>query len=87
MKQKTFSRRRFWRTRELADYTGLGKSTLDKLRLSGGGCPYIRVGRVVLYDPKDVDAWLTACRRERLRPEQKPSNQTEQQEVRDESAF
>ena len=46
------------RTREAATYTGLAKSTLEKLRVTGGGCPYMRVGRVVVYDPDDLDAWL-----------------------------
>ena len=39
------------RTRQAATYTGLAKSTLEKLRVHGGGCPYMRVGRVVVYDP------------------------------------
>lgn len=51
------------RTHEAATYTGLAKSTLEKLRVRGGGCPYIRVGRVVIYDPADLDAWLAAHRR------------------------
>jgi excisionase family DNA binding protein len=51
------------RTREAAAYTGLAKSTLEKLRVSGGGAPYIRIGRVVLYDLDDLDAWLSAHRR------------------------
>jgi excisionase family DNA binding protein len=89
MEQKTIPRRRLWRTREVANYTGLGKSTLDKLRLSGGGCPYIRVGRVVLYDPDDVDAWLTTCRHSRHehpRPEQTSGIQPHKEEASDESA-
>lgn len=52
------------RTREAAAYTGLAKSTLEKLRVTGGGCPFIRLGRVVVYDPEDLDAWLAANRRE-----------------------
>jgi excisionase family DNA binding protein len=55
--------RRMLRTREAAAYTGLAKSTLEKLRVHGGGCPYIRLGRVVVYDPDDLDAWLAAHRR------------------------
>lgn len=57
------SPRRMLRTREAATYTGLAKSTLEKLRVSGGGCPYIRVGRVVVYDPADLDEWLASHRR------------------------
>ncbi len=51
------------RTQEAAAYTGLAKSTLEKLRVTGDGAPYIRIGRVVLYDPDDLDAWLAAHRR------------------------
>ena len=51
------------RTRQAAAYTGLAKSTLEKLRVHGGGCPYIRVGRVVIYDPDDLDAWLASHKR------------------------
>jgi len=51
------------RTRQAAAYTGLAKSTLEKLRVHGGGSPYMRIGRVVLYDPDDLDVWLAAHRR------------------------
>jgi excisionase family DNA binding protein len=51
------------RTGQAAVYTGLAKSTLEKLRVHGGGCPYMRVGRVVVYDPDDLDAWLASHKR------------------------
>ncbi|MEX4006751.1 helix-turn-helix transcriptional regulator [Neoaquamicrobium sediminum] len=51
------------RTRQAAAYTGLAKSTLEKLRCNGGGAPYIRIGRIVLYDPDDLDTWLAAHKR------------------------
>lgn len=51
------------RTREAAKYTGFAKSTLEKLRVTGGGCRYIRIGRVVVYDPADLDLWLASHRR------------------------
>lgn len=57
------SKRAKLRTPDAATYTGLAASTLEKLRVSGGGCPYIRVGRVVVYDPDDLDAWLEAHKR------------------------
>jgi excisionase family DNA binding protein len=56
-------RRRKLRTPEAAEYTGIAQSTLEKLRVTGGGAPYIRIGRVVLYDQDDLDAWLAAHRR------------------------
>ena len=40
----------------------VSKSTLEKLRVTGGGSPYIRVGRVVLYDPNELDCWLALHR-------------------------
>lgn len=57
------ARRPMMRTRAAAAYTGLSKSTLEKLRVYGGGCPYMLVGRVVLYDPDDLDQWLATHRR------------------------
>lgn len=51
------------RTPDAAAYTGLAASTLEKLRVNGGGSPYMRVGRVVVYDPDDLDAWLDAHKR------------------------
>ncbi|MEQ1902290.1 MAG: helix-turn-helix domain-containing protein [Devosia sp.] len=59
--QKT--RRPKLRTPAAADYTGLAESTLEKLRVHGGGSPYMRVGRVVVYDPDDLDAWLESHKR------------------------
>jgi excisionase family DNA binding protein len=52
------------RTRQAAAYTGIAKSTLEKLRVYGGGCRYIQIGRVVLYDPADLDDWLDSHKRE-----------------------
>ena len=51
------------RTRAAAAYTGLAESTLEKLRVHGGGSPYMRVGRVVVYDPDDLDIWLASHKR------------------------
>lgn len=50
-------------TPQAADYLGLGKSTLDKLRVSGGGPTYIKIGKRVVYDPADLDAWFAQHRR------------------------
>ena len=64
--------RRMLRTHEAAAYSGMGKSTLEKLRVRGGGCPYIQVGRVVVYDPADLDAWLASHRRTSTSDESQP---------------
>ena len=50
--------RRWMRTQEAANYTGHGKSTLEKLRVLGGGPPYVKRGTVVVYDRDDLDRWL-----------------------------
>jgi predicted DNA-binding transcriptional regulator AlpA len=46
-----------------ADYTGISASTLNKLRVFGGGPVFLKLGRRVAYDVADLDAWLTARRR------------------------
>lgn len=45
-----------------AEWTGLSTSTLAKLRLSGNGPTYIKLGRRVAYKPEDLDAWINANR-------------------------
>ncbi|WEK50983.1 MAG: helix-turn-helix domain-containing protein [Candidatus Kaistia colombiensis] len=56
--------RRMLDTLEAATYAGLGKSTLDKFRLTGGGPTYIKVGKRVVYDLSDLDIWLASRRRQ-----------------------
>lgn len=55
--------RRMLRTAEAADYCGSSASTFEKLRLVGGGPRYVKLGRRVVYDPADLDAWLAGHRR------------------------
>jgi Helix-turn-helix domain len=49
--------------REAATYLGLSKSTLDKLRLTGGGPAYLKLLSRVLYDVRDLDSWADRRRR------------------------
>jgi hypothetical protein len=51
------------RPKEAATYTGLTEQRLAHLRYSGGGCPFVRIGRSVSYLKSDLDAWLRANRR------------------------
>ena len=51
------------RTPAAAAYCGSSTSTFEKLRLSGGGPRYLKLGRRVAYDPDDLDAWLASHRR------------------------
>lgn len=49
-------------TRAGAEYLGHAESTPEKKRITGEGPPLIRLGRAVVYDPRDLDAWLAARR-------------------------
>jgi predicted DNA-binding transcriptional regulator AlpA len=51
------------RTDLAAEYCGSTKSTFEKYRLTGEGPAYIKLGRVVVYDRDDLDAWLASNRR------------------------
>jgi predicted DNA-binding transcriptional regulator AlpA len=43
---------------QAARIVGLSESTLAKLRLNGNGPVYCKLGRRVVYRPKDLEAWL-----------------------------
>jgi hypothetical protein len=43
-----------------ASHLALSKSYLEKLRLSGGGPPFIKIGKAVRYKFGDLDAWFGA---------------------------
>ncbi|WP_043159323.1 helix-turn-helix domain-containing protein [Bradyrhizobium sp. Ai1a-2] len=45
-------------TKQAAEYVGCAKSTLDIMRVRGGGPRYIKIGRKVLYNSTDLDKWL-----------------------------
>lgn len=63
MKEIASASRRMHRTEGAASYVGLTTSTMEKFRLTGGGPKYIKLGRTVVYDQDDLDAWLDAHRR------------------------
>src|SRR6516162_2970328 len=50
--------RRFARTGVAGPYAGYAPSTFEKMRLTGEGPPYRKVGRLVIYDLDEVDSWL-----------------------------
>jgi excisionase family DNA binding protein len=54
--------RQWFSAKEAAKYTGLGFSTLAKLRLKGGGSPFSKIGEKILYKRSDLDAWLESKR-------------------------
>ena len=48
---------------EAARVLGVSVSWMNKKRLVGGGCPYLKLGRRVLYDLQDIDTWCESHRR------------------------
>ncbi len=47
-------------THEAARRTGLASSTLRKLRLTGEGPRFMKLGRAVRYREDELNAWLAA---------------------------
>ncbi len=49
-------------TQQAAEYTGISRSQLAKLRCNGRGCKYIRIGSptkaIIRYRRADLDQWL-----------------------------
>lgn len=48
---------------EAAERLGVSTSYLNKLRLTGGGPAFVKLGARVSYDPGDLAAWLDANKR------------------------
>ena len=47
-----------------AGYVGVSQSYMNKLRGTGGGPVFIKVGKRVVYAVSDLDRWLATLRRE-----------------------
>jgi excisionase family DNA binding protein len=50
-------------TKQTAEALGVSPRTLEGWRQTGEGPKFAKVGRRVLYDPEDVNAWLDASKR------------------------
>jgi len=48
------------KTDEAAERIGLSVSTLEKLRVYGGGPKFLRLGRAVRYRQTDLESWMAA---------------------------
>ena len=48
---------------EAATYLSLSASTLNRLRVSGGGPRYAKLAGKVLYDMQDLDQWIEDSKR------------------------
>jgi predicted DNA-binding transcriptional regulator AlpA len=62
MEIKNQEQRELLRTSGAAAITGLSISTLNKLRCAGGGPVFLKLGRAVRYDPRDLNEWLSGKR-------------------------
>jgi hypothetical protein len=49
------------RVREAAEILGVSKSFLDKARIYGGGPPFMRFGRAIIYSTDDLAEWARSC--------------------------
>jgi predicted DNA-binding transcriptional regulator AlpA len=49
---------KYLKPREAAAFINSSKSTLAKLRLSGAGPKFVRIGRVIRYRQMDLDSWM-----------------------------
>jgi len=49
---------------DAAHYTGFSRPYLRRARRDGGGPRFVQVGRSIRYLVADLDAWLTAHRRD-----------------------
>jgi predicted DNA-binding transcriptional regulator AlpA len=58
--------------RDVAALTGLARSTLAKLRLSGEGPRFIKLGASVRYRVDDVQIWVAAQPRRRSTSDTSP---------------
>ncbi len=54
--------RKYLTAEEVANMTGLSVETLAQWRSQRRAIPYLKIGRVVRYDPTDVQAYLEGCR-------------------------
>lgn len=46
--------------KQVAKLIGFSEAYLERMRWAGGGIPYIKLGRCVRYDERDVIAWIEA---------------------------
>ena len=74
---------RYFGPEEAARYLGLSPKTLQRMRVTGEGPPYVKARRRVIYDRLDLDDW-TAKRKRRFTGEEiedpEPEDDPEQDE-------
>ena len=53
-----------WNTARTARYLGVNERTLEAWRCYGGGPPFRKIGRKVVYEPTTVERWAEGKTRE-----------------------
>jgi excisionase family DNA binding protein len=48
---------------QVSDLTGVSKDKLAKLRVTGEGARYVKIGRAIRYRRSAVEAWLSQLER------------------------
>ena len=51
-----------------AQYLGVSRGFLDKLRMTGGGPAFLKLSRKVAYERQALDAWLDTRRMDKTPP-------------------
>ena len=55
--------RKLYTPSEYATWRRCSLKTLERERAAGTGCPYVLIGRRVLYREQDIEAFLAGCLR------------------------
>lgn len=50
----------YLRTEQAAQFLNVSRSFLEKRRIDGCGPPYLKAGRLVLYDPDRLREWASS---------------------------
>ena len=48
--------------KEAARFIGVSESWLNKARLAGNGPVFVKISSRVVYDPVDIESWLSALK-------------------------
>lgn len=51
-------------TKDLSELLGVSTRTIVSQRIADTGCPFIKIGAKVLYDPSGVHGWVNAQKRQ-----------------------
>ncbi len=55
--------REYLRASQAAEFLGVATQTLARWRVEGGKVPFVRLGRVVVYDVRDLRAFADSSKR------------------------